>query len=418
MSNVVPIRRAGTAGADALLAAPGNGSHLAHFYEDEGVLFEVAGRFLGGGLRAGERALLIATQEHARGIAPHPASFERAVAEGRLLVVDAGEMLEGFMVGGAPDRGSFRAVVTTALDRLAGGARGVRVRVFSEMVDVLCRRHVRRAAMQLEGLWSEVLRERRVTKLCGYVMSSFYEDGGDPGQGFADVCGAHTHVLPPESFSQIERSAEPLVEISRLSDAARLAAAERRFRLLVASVRDYAVFMLDPRGFVRTWNPGAERIKGWHDSEIVGRHFSAFYPPEDVAGGKCDLVLAIAAEKGRYEDVGWRMRKDGSFFWAHVIVTALREHGQLVGFAKLTRDLKRLTSATYDRTDDLRRRIAVMNVLRRQIQQRGGLATHAELELMDRQLQHMQTIVEGAEDRVTSRERPTATRSSPKRSPR
>ncbi|HEX8790248.1 MAG TPA: hypothetical protein VF765_04800, partial [Polyangiaceae bacterium] len=70
MSNVVPIRRAGTAGADALLAAPGNGSHLAHFYEDEGVLFEVAGRFLGGGLRAGERALLIATQEHARGIAP------------------------------------------------------------------------------------------------------------------------------------------------------------------------------------------------------------------------------------------------------------------------------------------------------------------------------------------------------------
>ncbi len=229
------------------------------------------------------------------------------------------------------------------------------------------------------------------------------------------MCQAHTHVLPPESFSQIERSAEPLVEISRLSDAARFAEAERRFRLLVASVRDYAVLMLDTRGYVKTWNAGAERIKGWRDHEIIGRHFSAFYPPEDVAAGKCELVLAVATEDGRYEDVGWRVRKDGSFFWAHVVITALRERGQLVGFAKVTRDVKRRAGMASDDLDDLRRPLGVMNVLLQQIRERGGLASDAEMDLMARQLRSMKALIDTPQDAVTSRERPTATPSKTKR---
>jgi PAS domain S-box-containing protein len=114
----------------------------------------------------------------------------------------------------------------------------------------------------------------------------------------------------------------------------------RRFRLLVESVRDYAIFILDPFGNVMTWNIGAERVKGYAAKEIIGKHFSIFYPPEDVAAGKCEMELAVAAREGRFEDEGWRIRKDGSSIWANVIITALRTpEGQLIGFAKVTRDL-------------------------------------------------------------------------------
>jgi hypothetical protein len=115
---------------------------------------------------------------------------------------------------------------------------------------------------------------------------------------------------------------------------------EELFRLLVASVRDYAIFMLDPAGNVATWNAGAERIKGWTADEIVGRHFSAFYPKQDVDTGKCEMELEVAARDGRFEDEGWRCRKDGSQFWANVVITSVRDaSGTLVGFAKVTRDL-------------------------------------------------------------------------------
>lgn len=115
---------------------------------------------------------------------------------------------------------------------------------------------------------------------------------------------------------------------------------EGRFRLLVESVRDYAVFMLDPRGHVLTWNTGAERIKGYRADEIIGRHFSEFYPPEPRACGFPDRELEVAARAGSFEDEGWRVRKDGSLFWANVVITAMRDaSGQLVGFAKVTRDL-------------------------------------------------------------------------------
>jgi len=92
-------------------------------------------------------------------------------------------------------------------------------------------------------------------------------------------------------------------------------AAEERFRLLVEGVRDYAIFMLDPDGHIATWNRGAERIKGYTASEIIGRHFSVFYPEEDVKAGKCEYELAEAIADGQFEDEGWRLRKDGTQFW-------------------------------------------------------------------------------------------------------
>ncbi|HEX6069722.1 MAG TPA: PAS domain-containing protein, partial [Longimicrobiaceae bacterium] len=106
------------------------------------------------------------------------------------------------------------------------------------------------------------------------------------------------------------------------------------YALLVESVQDYAIFALDPTGKVMTWNAGAERLKGYAPQEIIGRHFSAFYPPADIARGKPERALEIATEMGRVEDEGWRIRKDGSRFWALVVITALRDRsGALVGFA-------------------------------------------------------------------------------------
>ncbi|MDB5310525.1 MAG: chemotaxis protein methyltransferase CheR [Gemmataceae bacterium] len=129
---------------------------------------------------------------------------------------------------------------------------------------------------------------------------------------------------------------------------------EERYRLLVEGVKDYAIFMLDPNGRVETWNVGAERIKGYSAREIIGRHFSVFYPPEDVAAGKTDMELRVAAADGRFEDEGWRVRKDGSMFWANVAITALRDStGTLRGFAKVTRDLTARWA-----TEDQARRLA------------------------------------------------------------
>ena len=115
---------------------------------------------------------------------------------------------------------------------------------------------------------------------------------------------------------------------------------DERFRLLVQGVLDYAIFMLDTGGRIASWNAGAERIKGYAAEEIVGQHFSVFYPADDVAAGKPAWELEVAVAEGRLEDEGWRVRKDGTRFWANVVITALYdEQGRLHGFGKVTRDM-------------------------------------------------------------------------------
>ncbi|MEA2316146.1 MAG: hypothetical protein QOD44_335 [Solirubrobacteraceae bacterium] len=110
--------------------------------------------------------------------------------------------------------------------------------------------------------------------------------------------------------------------------------------MFVSSVSDYAMFLLSPDGHIRSWNRGAERLKGYTAPEIIGKHFKTFYPPDDRERGRPDEELRVAAREGRYEEEGWRVRKDGSRFWANVVITAIREEdGQLVGFGKVTRDL-------------------------------------------------------------------------------
>ena len=131
-----------------------------------------------------------------------------------------------------------------------------------------------------------------------------------------------------------ERARQLAASQTRLEDT------ERRFRLLVESVTDYAIYMLDPAGNVVNWNPGAERIKGYARGEIVGRHFSTFYTSDDRGLDIPKKALAAAASTGKYEAEGWRMRKDGTRFWASVVINAIKSpDGELLGFAKVTRDM-------------------------------------------------------------------------------
>jgi PAS domain S-box-containing protein len=147
-------------------------------------------------------------------------------------------------------------------------------------------------------------------------------------------------VRPPAESEAAPEGPTPITPIgnSRLADTIRHSG--RIYQLMVDSVRDYAIFMLDPNGHVASWNKGAQRIKGYTADEIIGRHFSTFYPPEDIASNKPARELKVATRQGRFEDEGWRIRKDGLPFWANVVITAVRDDdGTLVGFAKVTRDL-------------------------------------------------------------------------------
>jgi PAS domain S-box-containing protein len=128
------------------------------------------------------------------------------------------------------------------------------------------------------------------------------------------------------------------------------------YRLLVETVRDYAIFALDAKGHVLTWNAGAQRFKGYTAEEIIGRHFSVFYPQARIDEGLPERELTVAAAEGRFEDEGWRLRKDGTRFWANVVITALRgPDGRLVGFAKVTRDLTERRAAQLKAVEDARR---------------------------------------------------------------
>ena len=136
----------------------------------------------------------------------------------------------------------------------------------------------------------------------------------------------------------------------------RLRTSEERLRVLIGSVKDYGIFMLDPDGRVATWNEGARRIKGYESDEIIGRHFSMFYPEPARSAGFPDYELEVARAEGRFEDEGWRVRKDGSRFWANVVITALRgDDGSLIGFAKVTRDLTERRLAQQREIEDARR---------------------------------------------------------------
>ena len=234
---------------------------------------------------------------------------------------------------------------------------------------------------------------------------------------FAHTCCFTRDVTARMQAEEAARQQEALVrDFTRQRQAEeKLRQSELRLRLLIESIRDYAIFMLDANGNVATWNPGAERITGYVASEMIGRHFSTFYPEEDVKAGKCEMELRVAAETSRFEDIGWRVRKDGSRYWANVIISAVRdERGQLVGFAKVTRDLTERKQAEDERAariaaeeanrakdeflamlgHELRNPLAPIVTALQLMKLRGDVSSSKEQFVIERQVQHVTRLVD------------------------
>ena len=189
--------------------------------------------------------------------------------------------------------------------------------------------------------------EDRASGLPTYALKTALEQGKFESEGWRvrkDGSRFWAHVVIDPIYNEdgvllgYAKVTRDVTERKKAED--KLRESEQRFRLLVQGVTDYAIYMLSPEGTVTNWNSGAERIKGYTHDEIVGSHFSRFYTPEDQAAGVPKRALSTAGETGRFEAEGWRVRKDGTRFWAHVIIDAIHDDdGKLVGFAKITRDL-------------------------------------------------------------------------------
>ena len=325
-------------------------SHSVQFYNSDASLAREVSAFLGPALAAGNSALLVATAAHSRAFADElktrGLSLARIIAQGRYIELEAAETLAKLMVDGLPDAERFAHVIGGTVLRTNAAAQADHpcVAVFGEMVALLWAAAKTEAALKLEKLWNGLAATHPFALRCAYPISGFSrQEHVDP---FLKICALHSAVLPAETYTRVVTQDERVRGVAEwqqkpqvLASGAPLAENELRFRLFVEAVQDYAIFFLDPEGNVTTWNPGAERIKGYKGSEIIGKHFSCFYPEEDIWSGKPYRELEIAAHLGRFEDEGWRLRKDGSQFWANVIITAIRNHaGQLLGFAKITRD--------------------------------------------------------------------------------
>jgi PAS domain S-box-containing protein len=270
----------------------------------------------------------------------------KATGQGRYVKLDASETLARIVVNGSVDEDRFNDVVGEVLSKVRSAVGGnSRIAVFGELVALLWAEGKPEEAIRLEQMWNRLAQKHSFSLLCAYPTTGFNNDRRI--EPFLRMCGQHSGVVPSESYLGLGSEEERLYTIAELQQKAQalekeLARRQReqQFRLLVEAVQDYAIFMLDPDGNVSTWNLGAERIKQYRAEEIIGKHFSIFYPKEDVRGGKPQWELVVAAKEGRFEDEGWRIRKDGSRFWANVVITALRDNsGHLVGFAKVTRDI-------------------------------------------------------------------------------
>lgn len=324
--------------------------HVVQLYTDDGFLIDVLSRFIGGALAAGDAAVVIATESHQRELEKRLTARGLDTAEGsrrgRYITLDAAQTLPRFIENGRVDETRFKTIIGGLLTQARGAVDGkeCRIAAFGELVALLWAKGNSQEAIRVEQLWNELAKTHSFSLLCAYPVSGFNNEGHI--EPFLKICEEHAGVVPSESYIGLGTEEERLRSIAQLQRKARILEkelafrqSEERFRLLVEAVQDYAIFMLNPEGIITSWNIGAERLKGYKTAEILGKHFSCFYPEEDVRNGKPQWELVIAAKETRFEDEGWRLRKDGSRFWANVIITAVRnDQGELVGFAKVTRD--------------------------------------------------------------------------------
>jgi PAS domain S-box-containing protein len=324
--------------------------HVVQFYQEDRLLIEELASLIGTSLVSGDAAIVVATKAHrqalARNLMAHGMNIFKATAEGRYLAIDAEETLAQFTIDQMPDPELFFELVGGRIAKVKAACKTDQPRtvIFGEMVALLWAKGKYEAAIRLEELWNSLADKHSFCLRCAYPMDGFHKQ--EHSEQFDRICAVHSAVHPVGGRRLFLSDDERLGAIAKLQQKLEvleyekaLRESEQRFRLLVEAVQDYAIFMLDPEGRVKSWNLGAERLKGYKESEIIGQHFSRFYPQEDILAAKPQRELEIALREGRVEDEGWRVRKDGSKFWANVIITLLKDaDGRVIGFSKVTRD--------------------------------------------------------------------------------
>lgn len=325
--------------------------HTVQFYSDDSFLTDELRNFLGNALSSSCSAVVIGTRAHnevvLRKLIAAGLDMSEAISRGQYQSLDAADVLSRFVTSGKLNESRFYETVGAILAKAIAASRGPsrRVVVFGEMVALLWAESKSEEAIELERLWNNLAKSYSFTLHFAYPVQGFGRE--DHADSYLKICAEHTLVIPEENRMASEPKDDHRATAVHDEEASKAVHSEidwskreERFRLLVDQVQDYAIFMLDPEGNISSWNAGAERIKGYTRAEIIGRHFSRFYTPEDRESGKPQRLLRIAADKGRVEDEGWRVRKNGETFWACVTLTAIHDKaGNLIGFGKVARDL-------------------------------------------------------------------------------
>jgi PAS domain-containing protein len=261
--------------------SPDEHIHTVQFYGDDGVLLHELNNYLGSALASGSSAVIIATSPHIdsldRKLKTQGIDLAKTTTERRYIALEAAEVLSKFMVDGRPDPVRFSETIGVVISRAARASRDENRRVvaFGEMVALLWAEGNSEGAMQLEKLWNELTRAYSFALRCAYPIQGFSRQ--QMAEPLLRICAEHTGIVHDGVLSSYQ-SDVPVHE-GRDDEI-------ETFRLFVNAVQDYAIFLLDTAGRVKSWNAGAERIKGYKASEIIGTHFSAFYLDQDVRNGK------------------------------------------------------------------------------------------------------------------------------------
>ncbi|MGH9560228.1 MAG: PAS domain S-box protein, partial [Terracidiphilus sp.] len=327
--------------------------HTVQFYTSDAFLVDDLEEFIEPALRQGCSAVVIATKVHRETLLEKLRASGLDMScisgEGRYQSFDAGEVLSRFMINGEIDQFRFFDAISAVIARASAASRDQNHRVvaFGEMVALLWAEKKTEAAIQLEKLWNALSRTYSFSLHCAHPLQSFHSDSDKDVDSFIRICKEHSLVVSADASADSPEEGDVPLHNSDdrqpghvLDSEIEWGHREDSFRQFFDAVQDYAIFMMDTDGRITTWNSGAERIKGYRRSEILGRHLSILYTPEDISSGKPERLLALARETGRAEDEGWRVLQDGTRFWARVTITAIRnEKGELIGFGKVTRDL-------------------------------------------------------------------------------
>ena len=303
--------------------------HAVLFYGQDQAFIGSMIRFVSAALGGGFPAIVIGTRPHLDKLAERLESegydVGRLCQQGRYAPLDAAQTSSQFLIDDAPDSKRFTDLIGGVLARVKQAAENDKcVAIVTEISTYLWKQGKAAAAMRLEQLWNDLAETYAFSLCCLYPISSFSRK--DDGLQLMKICTEHTLVIPSEGGATIPGA------VQRPD--------EKRFRILLDSLQDHAVLTLDPEGRVTSWNAGAKRVTGYHDFEIIGQHFSRFYLEEDLDSGKPEQALQLATAEGQYEEEGWRLRKDGSKFWANTVLTVLRgDDGGSIGFAGVTRDI-------------------------------------------------------------------------------